>query len=327
MDDEARAQTVRGPIPTAELGVVLPHEHVLFDGEWPFERHTADLMLDNEDLAIEELSHYRMAGGTTLVELSHQATGRDPVALRRISEATNIHIVMGCGWYRQPYYGAEVDESSVEDLTQFLIAEIRDGVEGTGLRPGIIGEIGSHKGYVTAQEERAFRAAARAAVATGLAVTTHSVPDLKWSQRLGRPVGLAHIDILVGEGLPPDRIVVGHCDSWLHHDYHRAVAERGAYVQFDNVGSYTWLGISQVPVVERMMLEQIKSLVKEGFAERILLSQDICRKSTLKAYGGNGYDYLLTRFVDTMAESGISAETIELILRENPRRVLTVSPT
>jgi phosphotriesterase-related protein len=323
MVEVQQVETVTGPVPVSELGVVLPHEHVFLDGEWPFERHTFDLMLDNEELAIEEVKHYRAAGGTTLIDLSHASTGRDPLALRRVSEATGIQIVMGCGWYRQPYYGSEVDESSVDELAQVVVDEIRDGVGDTGIRPGIVGEIGSHKGYVTAQEERAFRAAARAAQETGLALTTHSVPDLKWTQRKGRPVGLTHLDIVESEGMDLSRVIVGHCDSWMHLDYHLAVAERGAYVQFDNVGSHTWLGVADAPWVEQTMIDHVKQLVAAGFARQVLLSQDVCRKSGLKAYGGNGYDYLLTKFVPLLAGAGVDAATIDLIIRENPTRLLT----
>jgi len=302
----------------------MTHEHLLVDGEWPNNRFTFDLMLDSEDLAIEELAYYAQAGGRTILEVSTTDLARDPAGLKRISEATGVNVVMGCGWYRQPYYPEAIDRSSVNQLSALLISEIRDGVGDTGIRPGIIGEIGSHKGYVSAQEERVFRAAARAAKATGLAVTTHAIPDLRYTQLHGRAVGLQQLEILLSEGLDPSRIVIGHCDTWLYYDYHRAIVAAGAYIQFDGIGATSWLaGLSELPWVENKLIDHIRRLIGEGFLHQIVLSEDVGHKSHLKAYGGAGYDYLLTQFVPRMRVAGIGDDEIRTVLVENPMRMLT----
>ena len=135
-------------------------------------------------------------GGTCLVDVTLDAIGRDPARLRRLAEASGLHLVMGCGWYRQAYYPAEarIGQRTVDDLADELVGEFRDGVRGTGVRPGIIGEIGTDKPWLTGEEERVHRAAARAARRTGMAVTTHAVMS---------DVGLAQLRVFEEEGLDP----------------------------------------------------------------------------------------------------------------------------
>jgi phosphotriesterase-related protein len=302
----SNVMTVRGPITPEELGFCQPHEHVMIDlwtqaaGRWDI-----DGLLDDEEMQRDELQHFRAAGGRSIVDPTLPAIGRDPEALRRLSDATDVHIVMGCGWYRQPYYPASIDQTSVRDLAQILVDEARGGVGNTGVRPGIIGEIGSDKSYVSAQEERVFRAAARAHLETGLAVTTHSV---------GTKVGLDHLRILLDEGVPPSRIAIGHCDASPQLGYLEAIAGAGAYVELDNIG--------YDDVLESLVVSLIVSLVRSGYGKQVLLSQDICKRSALKVYGGPGYDYLLTRFHATMLEAGITDDEWRMMTVENPARLI-----
>ena len=149
--------------------------------------------------------------------------------MRRLSEATGLHVVLGCGWYRATVLpGRSADRPHVDRRVGGAACdEIEHGVAGTDVRPGVIGEIGSHKDFVSAQEERVFRAAGRAATRSGLAVTTHSVASR---------VGLEHLALLRAEGVDPSRVVIGHADSFPFIEYHRAVLSQGAYVEFDNLG-------------------------------------------------------------------------------------------
>jgi predicted metal-dependent phosphotriesterase family hydrolase len=304
--------TVRGAVPAESLGITHPHEHILLNVEWIDARFSLDGILNDADLAVEELQAFVHAGGQTLVDLSNRGLRPDPLSIRAISEQTGITIVMGCGWYRQPYYPVEdlIDRTSTERLAERLVQEIEGGLYGTDVRPGIVGEIGSHKDFVTAQEERVFRAAGRAAVRTGLAVSTHSA---------GSPVGMDHLRLLQDEGVDPARIVIGHADSYPFLEYHLALLRQGAYVQFDNIG-YQLPGVA---ALESKLIPLTAELVRQGWAHRLLLSQDVCHRSHLKAYGGNGYDYLLTKFVPRLRLAGVEEEAIHLMLADNPRRVLS----
>jgi predicted metal-dependent phosphotriesterase family hydrolase len=309
---QATVMTVRGPMPADELGFTQTHEHLLLNVEWIDTRFSLDGILDDEGLAIEELGAYAAAGGRSIVDLTNVGLRRDPLGVRRISECSGVNVVMGCGWYREPYYPAEalIDRTSTDALADRLTFEIEYGLDGTEVRPGIIGEIGSHKDFVTAQEERVFRAAGRAAVATGLAVSTHSVAS---------PIGLEHLRLLCEEGMDPARVVIGHSDTYPYVEYLEAVLQQGAYVQFDNIGY-------KLPIVaslESRLVPVIVELVRRGWAERLLLSEDICHRSHLKAYGGNGYDYILTCFLPRLREAGLDADTLTLVTVDNPRRMLS----
>jgi phosphotriesterase-related protein len=299
-----RVHTVRGPVAPRELGRTLPHEHLFCD----FYRVTGQLdhLLNDEALALDELAALARAGGRALVEVTTPDLGRDPAALRRVSERAGLHVVMGTGWYRQPYYPPDIDRTPTEALAERMIGELRDGVDGTGIRAGIIGEVGAHLGYLTAQEERVLRAAARAQRATGAPLSTHASMH---------PVGLAQLALLREEGVDPARVVVGHCDTYLDADYHRAILGAGAWVQFDTIGR-THIN----PDARRA--DAVVALLRAGWGERLLLSSDRCYRSDLHAFGGAGYDVVFTRFFALLRARGVSDGELDLLTIDNPRRVL-----
>ena len=317
-------QTVCGPIAPADLGFTLPHEHIyarLWDNQVVATAGWGEMfgaIPMPEEVLREEVSAYRRLGGAAIVDVTLPAIGREPARLREISAATGVHVVMGCGWYREPFYPAEdaIDRRTVDDLAAVLVREITDGVGETGVRPGVIGEIGANNGWVTALEERVHRAAARASLATGLALTTHS----SWS-----PVGLAQLRIFEEEGVDPSRVAIGHCDSWLQLDYYLAIAERGAHVQFDGLGVWT-IG-KNTDRYERAMVEMILELIDRGHADRILLSHDVFAAPQFRYYDGTGYVYIFETFLPGLRERGVSEEVIHRITVENPARLLTVGAT
>ena len=299
-----QAMTVSGPMPAAELGITAPHEHLLID-LFRVSR-ISDGLVNDEEMCVEEVRIFRDAGGRTIVDVTTPDLARNPLALRRISQATGVHVVTGCGWYRQPYYPEHIDRVTVNAIADQIVHEIEAGVDGTGIRPGIIGEIGSDRDYISAQEERVFRAAARAQRRTGLALTTHTSFS---------PVGLRQLDILEEEGADLRRVIVGHCDTYLVRDYHEAILRRGACVQFDSVGqAYIY------PDARRVKL--LVELIRQGYTSQLLLSGDVCKKSHWHAYGGVGYDYCLRQFVPQLRDAGVADEQIHTMLVENPCRLL-----
>jgi len=193
------------------------------------------------------------------------------------------------------------------------VAEFHDGVRGSGVRPGIIGEIGTDKPWLTGEEERVHRAAARAARKTGMAVTTHAVMS---------DVGLAQLQIFEEEGLDPGRVVVGHADSHPDATYHRAIIARGANLEFD------FLGMAFTPVErhgEPRLIRLLLALLEAGHADRVLLSQDVCHDGQMAAYDGHGYTYLAETFLPRLRSSGVDEGTIETLTVDNPRRLLTLA--
>jgi predicted metal-dependent phosphotriesterase family hydrolase len=307
----AHVQTVLGPIDPSALGFTLPHEHTAITlwqipNRWDYWELTAD-----EPIITAELERYREAGGSGLVDVTPAGVGRDPAWLARLARATGLHLIMGCGWYRDAYYPPEllVDRRTVESLADELVREATAG----GIRPGIIGEIGTDKPWLTAREERVHRAAARTARRTGLAITTHSVMSA---------VGLAELDVFEAEGADLSRVVIGHSDSYPNLDHYLEVIRRGATVELD------FLGMAFTPMErhgEPRIIDLLLELLHRGHGDHVLLSQDVCHNSQLRHYQGNGYTYLQETFLPRLRERGVSDAKIEQMTVANPRRLLTIA--
>jgi phosphotriesterase-related protein len=307
-------QTVLGPIDPADLGVTLPHEHTAITlwqipNRWDYWELRRD-----EPVILAELAQFRAAGGRSLVDLTLPGVGRDPAWLRGLSEASGLAIVMGAGWYREPYYPAEalIDRRSVDSLADELVRDATVGVGESGIRAGILGEIGTDKPWLSAREERVHRAVARAARRTGLAISTHAAQSA---------VGLDQLGVFEEEGADLSRVVIGHADSNPSLDYYLEIVRRGASVEFD------FLGMSFTPLErhgEGRVVELVCELLGRGHAERLLLSQDVCHDSQLTRYGGNGYAYLAGTFLPRLRVAGVSDDEIRTMTIDNPRRLLTL---
>jgi len=310
-----RVQTVLGPVDPAALGWTLPHEHTAIalwhiPNRWDYWELRRD-----EPLILEELAAFRAAGGGAVVDLTLDGVGRDPAWLAGLARSSGLHIVMGSGWYRGAHYPAEalIDRRSVDALADVIARDAIVGVGDTGIRAGIIGEIGVDKPWLSALEERVHRAAARASRRTGLAITTHAVQSA---------VGLDQLDVFEAEGADLSRVVVGHADSYPSIEYHLAIVERGATVEFD------FLGMSFTPLErhgEGRIVDNIRELLARGHVGQILLSQDVCHDSQLRRYGGNGYTYLAEVFLARLRAAGVSEDEIRAITVDNPRRLLTIA--
>lgn len=306
--------TVRGPIDPALLGVTLPHEHTQIALWHAAGRHDYWELTRDEPLIAQELGRFRAAGGGTLVDLTLDGVGRDPGWLVRLSELTGLHVIMGCGWYRGMHYPPEtlIDRRSADALADKIVREFEEGVGESGVRPGIIGEIGTDKPWLSPAEERVHRAVARAARRTGLAVTTHGVMS---------DVGLAQLRVFEEEGVDPARVVIGHADTYPHLDHYLEITRRDASVEFD------FLGMSFTPqerAGEPRIIELLLELMSRGHGDRILLSQDVCHNAQLVHYGGNGYVHLAETFLPRLRDRGASEAEITQLTVANPRRILTI---
>ncbi len=306
--------TVQGPVDPSTLGFILPHEHTQctlwhIEDRWDYWELTPD-----EPVILQELAHFKEAGGTALADLTLPGIGRNPAWLLRISELSRLPIIMGGGWYRTAYYPPEalIEKRSVDSLAEELVHDATVGVGETGIRIGILGEVGTDKPWVTPAEERVFRAVARCSRRTGLAISTHAVLS---------DVGAAQLTILEEEGVDPGRVVIGHADSYPVLDHYLSLINRGASVEFD------FLGMSFTPMEqygEARVIELLLELLGRGHADRVLLSHDVCHNSQLRHFEGNGYTYLSTTFLPRLRERGVSEAEIDQLTVVNPRRILTI---
>jgi predicted metal-dependent phosphotriesterase family hydrolase len=301
--------TVTGPIPASQAGYTLSHEHLLCD-LWDLAR-SYDSILDDESLAIRELAEYREAGGRTLIDATSSGLGRNPSALRRISEATGIQVIMGAGWYRECFYPAIVFEEDTNALADLIVNEVTQGADGTDVRAGIIGEIGTERKHITPAQERVFRAAARAQRRTGACVMTHTT-------HFGE-LALEQIALLQEEGVPAGRIVISHLGD--RHDTRQLlkIAQQGVFLSVDNIGY-----VGQGYPADEVRARNVALLTSEGHLGQIVLSGDICQKTHLAAYGGKGYAHVPRHFVPLLHQNGLTEEATHQMPVVNPARMLDI---
>ena len=259
---------------------------------------------------------YKEAGGQSIIDvttadLMDRENGRllpvkHPEAVKDMAERTGLNIILGTGWYREPYYHKRLYSATVNQIADELVQDIETGIDGTNVKAGVLGEIGTHFSWISPVEERVFRAVARAQKKTGVLITTHT----NWS-----PVGIDHLNLLEEEGVDLRRVIVGHVQFWPDNDYHLELIRRGAFVAFDRMGTTnkTEFGI---------FVNAIKSIIEAGFAENIVLGQDICYRADYVSYGGNGYRYMPYKMKEDFLDNGISEEAYNLMVFENPRRAL-----
>jgi predicted metal-dependent phosphotriesterase family hydrolase len=312
MVEAGSVMTVLGPVPGDELGFILPHEHLYCKLRQAPHRYDGADSFDDDDVVADEVSAYAELGGTTMVDLSVPNIGRSPERVKALSERTGVKIVMGCGWYRGNYYLPEerIERRPVEDLADELIGELTDGVGDTGIKPGVIGEIGSEKTWVTGAEERVLRAVARAHLATGTAIgALHAI---------GPDIAPAQLTILEHEGVDMSRVAVAHSESYPHRAHLQGLMDRGAYIQFDNCGQFTGLG-----QFENQILDLIRDLIDAGYENQIMLSHDTCKFPQFRIHGGPGFVYLLESFLPALAERDIPESVLTAMTNDNPRRWLT----
>jgi phosphotriesterase-related protein len=301
----ATVMTVTGPVSADQLGLTLMHEHLLLSlmrDIW-----ANNNILNDPDLTVQELERYKQAGGVTLVDQTSRGLGQDPLAVKQIAERSGLNIILGSGWYREPYYEPYLSRWKTDQVAEQIVRDVTEGIDDTGVRAGIIGEIGAHATWISPVEERVLRAAGRAQKKTGVVLTLHSTHA---------PLGLDQLDTLKEEGVDPTRVVVGHVQSYPHHAYHAEVVRRGAFLTFDRMGVTN-------EYERQRNVRLIRELLDAGYIKHVMLSQDVCYRSDLVAYGGLGYGFVPGALRGILRDAGITDEQLYQMLVENPRRALT----
>ncbi|MAU11612.1 MAG: phosphotriesterase-related protein [Anaerolineaceae bacterium] len=302
-------RTVTGDIAPENLGICYPHEHLIGQPPPPFDSKDPDLVLNDETAAIISAQALKLAGGKSLLEMTPIDYSRNPAALRRISKASGLHIIAITGYLKDKFCRPHVEHQSVEQLAHRFITEIKHGMDDTDIRAGAI-KAASSLNEITPAEHKVFKAAAQAQLATGALISTHTEAGT---------MGLEQIALLTGLGVAADRILIGHMDRNLDADYHRAVADTGVYMGFDQIGKPKYAS-------EEARIAMIQMLIERGHQQQIMLSMDTARKSGFPAYGGQpGFPYLLKQFVPLLRSTGMTTDTINVMLIENPRRALTIA--
>jgi predicted metal-dependent phosphotriesterase family hydrolase len=314
-------ETVRGPVAPADLGVTLTHEHLFMNLSAPrldpADEHTRpgwrEIVLDDLNAMLRELADISAAGGAAVLEASTAGMGRRPDLLRAVSETSGVHIICVTGIYTREFHPANIATALVEELAAEMVGELNVGIDGSGIRAGAI-KLASSVSPLAGDERKAFQAGGRAHVATGTAITTHTSPWPALSLP-GGTMGLEQLDLLEAEGVDPTRVIIGHCDLNPQPDHHLALARRGAYVQYDHIGSARFSS-------DDLRIAAILQLFEHGHGDRVLLSHDLARPSGNRARGGIGRAFALRELVPRLRAAGLGDAELRQILVENPARVL-----
>jgi len=345
--------TVLGPIAPEEVGITLPHEHILIDARMYFmepktmsDRKRAyepirlenlnwvlhniyrsydNLLLDDENLATKELLAFKHAGGRTVVDMTPQSTGRDPDALLRLSRATGLNIVMGTAYYSEASYSqGDMGARTEENIAREFARDILEGVGFFRVRSGIIGELGC-TWPLKPNEKKVLIAGAIAQQQTGAAINIHPGRNEK--------APLEIIQVLKESGADLARTVISHMDRCSYLLENRlAMLEAGCFIEYDLFGTYGYypaevsMPEGQLPdqMNDTQRIREIIELINLGWLSRILISHDIGFKFRLQSYGGPGYAHILNNAVPMMKVYGMTDDQIRTIIIDNPRTLLTL---
>jgi phosphotriesterase-related protein len=297
--------TTQGSLTREDLGLILPHEHVFVDLGPMAEGNWRDAALDDVvEVMAPEIERARQSGVTALVEATPEGVGRRVDIDLAVSEATDFPIVVPTGIYQEPSIPEWAREASEDELTEWLVDDLTEGVDDTDVRAAWI-KVSTDDDDPTglsADEAKILRAAARAGERTGAAIGSHTLHGDVVNQQL---------DVIEEVGYSPERFI------WIHAQadderFHRDVAARGAYVEFD------WIGGDDQDDAD--YVDRIRALVDAGHTDRVLLSQDRGWYDPSEPGGGEQrpYTYLTETFLPKLREAGVDEATVRRLTHDNP---------
>ncbi len=359
--------TVRGPVAPDEMGFTSMHEHVLTNadfymeeyvpvlGEPPacvfpsapqdpvrmedlaylnhgyFARNHDNWDLSDETLMMAEVSDFHACGGGTILECSAPGIRGDVSGLKRISRATGVHIVASTGLYAEKSWPARFLDASVPQFMAWMMDEIENGIDGTGIRPGQI-KVASNAN--TEAQLDFLRAASQVSADTGIMVTAHL--------GVGTNQEDSHLvyKTLLESGMSPEHLLMCHfhgkvqitsldmlldnAAAWAPQlDYAREVLDQGINICFDCFGQ-TWdtEALGSVADADVYKIAAIYQLVNEGYGEQIVIGTDVFLKIMTRRYGGHGYVRLQNYVVPTLQRIGVSDAIIARLTVTTPARLL-----
>lgn len=307
--------TVLGPVDTDNLGFTLSHEHVGTNAAGL--RHTYPELIDRDGIREQSIAAMRAVyadGVRTIVDVSTFDLGRDIGLIREVAQGSGMQIIAATGNHLAvPRPFADIGPDAIAAA---YIREIEDGIEGTGIKAGII-KVASDRGGITPPQEVVLRAAARTQKATGVPISTHT-----WSPER---IGEQQVRILEEEGVDLNRVYIGHSNDDTDLDYLLGLLNKGVWLGLDR---YPGGQVAGTPNWEQRT-EVARKLMDAGFTDRIFLSHDY---SVPKArYGAavqeqrrranpDGYNFIPRYVLPRLKELGAADAEIRQITVDNPRR-------
>ncbi|CAM3154324.1 phosphotriesterase-related protein [Streptobacillus felis] len=284
-------------------GFTLMHEHMFIDLS-KYKNNNLDCRLDAKEEMIEEMKKLYSKGVRNIVEVTNMGMGRDVKYVSDIQKESGINFIFATGFYKVPFLPDFVETMTIDELADLMVKDIEVGIDGTDIKAGIIGEIGTSLNEMKELEEKVFLSAIKAHKITKVPITTHTT--------LGT-YGLKQIEMFKEHGVDLSRVVIGHVDLSGDIQYILSMLKEGVYVEFDTIGKNNYLA-------DDLRVEMLKQIEKAGYIDKVFLSLDITRKSNMEYMGGIGYSYLFDVFLPKLREVGIKEESIEKMLISNPKK-------
>ena len=331
------AVTVTGLIPADRIGRTLPHEHLFADMTYAFPAHDesayrpitidrlgeirTDLMINVNNITLddscgqaEELAKAAALGIDTLVELTLPNIGRNPVRMAEVARHTGVNVICGSGWYLRHHQREWTRRAAREELAEIMIRELTEGIDETGVRAGVLGEIGLNS-PAHPDELKVLEAAVAAQQATGAPLWVHLME-----------VPIAADALAVFERFEPiwDKVVFCHMDFDIRDlTWHERALERGITVEFDFFGSVWWPVDCYIHCpTDPQRLAVLAGWSERGYADRLLISHDVCTRLQLTSYGGFGYGYIPRVLPRLMDQLELDPALLDQWMTANPARLL-----
>lgn len=282
-------------------GYTLTHEHMTID------LSPGDLGTVSFDVLVSDLKAVYERGVRNIVDLTNQSMGRSPEYVQRLMDATGLNIILSTGHYMEPYIGDDAASASIRSLARQAVDDLTKGIDGTAIRAGVIGEIGWSADGPRRLEQKTWEAMSIAARETGAVVSTHPSYGIQQLQQAA---------YLIGRGIRPEKIVIGHVEFFPNDGALRTLLETGVRIGLDMIGKN---GRAR----DEYRADTVRKIRDWGFLPQLTLSLDICRTEDLRASGSRGYVYLFETFIPMLKERGFTQDDIDLILKENPRKLFT----
>lgn len=283
-------------------GITYAHEHTTIN--LSSLKNTPDTNLDCYEETVKEYQELYQKGVRNIIDVTVLGMERNPEYVQRAARDSGLNILQSTGWYQDKFLPEYVTTASIEELAQIMLRDIREGIDGTGIKAELIGEIATSKDQMTERERKVFEAAVLVHHETGVPITTHTT--------LGT-YGKEQVAFFKEHKVGLDRVVIGHVDLTGDADYVLDLLKEGAYVEFDTVGKENYMP-------DQTRVEMLKEIERAGYEDKVFLSMDITRKSHFKFMGGMGYAYLLDTFVPMMLQGGVSERFVEKMLKHNPKQ-------
>ncbi|NKK67755.1 phosphotriesterase family protein [Rhizobium leguminosarum] len=294
-------RTTLGPKSKSELGMILPHEHVFVDLRTPDQPGYAEAEIEDVvRLMAPEIERIKKLGVTALVECSTGGVGRRADIDLAVSLATDFPIVVPTGNYREPWIPEWVRHASEKELEAWMLRELTEQIDETGFQAGWI-KLSAGDDGMTALETKILRAAARAAAQTDAVIGSHTIR--------GRVV-MDQLDVIEAEGYRADRFISIHTQEEKDFAYNVAVAERGAWIEYDHVGRGE----------DNEVAELVIKALEAGCGDRLLLSHDRGWFDPALPMGGipKPYTHLSTVLLPELKRRGIEDGTLVRLTHDNP---------